>query len=186
MRTVEGDLGLRVGAAAAAETGSAYIETRLKETGTPPEAFAAWVQRATGSPEVLPGNETEQMFDDILAEACLFHALCRHAGTMEEVWTPGGKVRVQRGKDLRGVALIATSGGWLSRRGSNAPLLRALAAARGDTRAVRLLPAAPRVAADARYLLPLLGNVVSAYPTEATRLAAECMGALIPEETHAR
>ena len=187
MRTVEGDLGLRVGADSAAETGHAYVEARLQKEGASAGAFAAWVQSAREHTAVLPGNDAERLFDDILAEACLFHALCRHAGTAEEVWTPGGKVRIQRGKDLRGVTLIAASGGWLARRGSDAPLKRALSAAQRDTGAMRLLPVSPRVAADTRYLLPLLGNIAAAHRKEAALLASECVGGLMTAgEMHAR
>ena len=189
MRTVEGDLGLRVGARSAADCGSGYIQARLQEAvdaAVPPwgpaaaARFAQWVRRAVEKPEILAVTAEEQAFDDLLAEACLYHALLRHAGSAEEVWTPGGRVRVQRGKDLRAVRRIVASGGWLARRGSAAPVLRALEAARRDTGGARLLPQAPEVVADVHYLVPLLGNIAARYPAVAAGLAEIGLGVHAP------
>ena len=179
MRTVEGDLGMRVGARSAAEAGRGYIESRLREAsfGGPdaPARFAEWIARVAEHVEVIAGTGDEEAFDDLLAEACLYHALLRHAGSVEEVWTPGGKVRVQRGKDLRGVCRIVASGGWLARRGSAAPVRQALRAARRDTGGARLLPESPALCADTDYLVPLLGNIAARYPEAAAQLAAACL-----------
>jgi len=171
MRTVEGDLGMRVSAEAAAEIGRGYIRRRLAEENVPADCFASWVKRAAATPTVLSCSGEEGVCDGILAEACLYHALMRHAGTVEETWTPGGKVRVQRGKDLRLVRWIAASGGWLARCASPAPLLRALAAARGDSGGRSLLPAAPSILADSRHIVPVLGNVAAIHPQGAAALA---------------
>jgi uncharacterized protein (TIGR01319 family) len=180
MRTVEGDLGMRVGARAAADGARGYIQERLAVAavgevppfGPDPSArFADWVQRVTESPEVLALTADQEAFDDLLAEACLYHAFVRHAGIAEEVWTPGGKVLVQRGKDLRTVRRIVASGGWLARRGSARPLLRALEAGRRDAGGSRLLPERPEVYADTRYLIPLLGTIAARYPSVAAELA---------------
>jgi uncharacterized protein (TIGR01319 family) len=193
MRTVEGDLGVRVGARAAADAAAGYIETRLREAaGTAPlggpgaaAQWADWVRRAFERPETIAGTAEERAFDDLLAEGCLFHALTRHAGSAEEVWTPAGKVRLQRGKDLRPVSRIVASGGWLARRGSAAPLRRALAAARRDAGGVRLLPECPAVYADARYLVPLLGNLAARWPAAIARLAESCLTLMpAPMESH--
>ena len=170
-RTVEGDLGMRVSARSAADTGSAYIQRRLGEVGADPSSFAAWVKQVTAAPEMLPSLPEDRLFDEILAESCLYHALLRHAGTAEEVWTPGGKVRVQHGKDLRDVQRIVASGGWLARFSSPAPVLCALAEASRDSAGASLLPHAPLVLADRHYLLPLLGNLAAEYPVEIAALA---------------
>jgi uncharacterized protein (TIGR01319 family) len=193
MRTVEGDLGMRVGARAAADGACGYIQGRLGEAagggarpfGPDPSArFADWVRCVAESPEVLAITPDQRAFDDLLAEACLYHAFVRHAGLAEEVWTPGGKVRVQRGKDLRGVRRIVASGGWLARRGSPQPLLRALEAGRRDNGGTRLLPECPEVYADTRYLVPLLGNIAARYPAAAAGLAAASLSLMTePAET---
>jgi uncharacterized protein (TIGR01319 family) len=174
-RSVEGDLGLRVSARSAAETGRLYIQRRLAAATGGAASFEAWAQRAAADPAVIAASDDERLFDDVLAEACLYHALLRHAGTVTEVWTPGGRVRVQRGKDLRPLARIVASGGWLSRRASAAPLLRALDAARKDTGGMSLLPRQPAVLADSRYIIPLLGNIAVSHPAAAVQLAESCL-----------
>ena len=171
-RTVEGDLGLRVSAEATAETGRQYISRRLAEAGASAEAFSSWVERASRSPETIAATVEELLFDRTLAEACLYHALIRHAGTMEETWTPGGKVRVQHGKDLRRVRRLVASGGWLARAADPQVLLRALDAARRDSGGTSLVPEDPEMLADTRYLLTLLGNLAADHPAEAAALAA--------------
>ena len=172
-RTVEGDLGMRVSALSAWQTGSQYIRQRLGEDMT---AAEAWVRRAARHTDMLPSTGEESAFDDLLAEACLFHALLRHAGTVEETYTASGKVRVQRGKDLRGVRRIISSGGFLARRGSDSPVRRALTAARSHvaerTGAASLLPENPEIQADSLYLVTLLGAIAAAHPEAARDLAA--------------
>jgi uncharacterized protein (TIGR01319 family) len=172
-RTVEGDLGLRVSARAAAETGGAYIARRLVEEGASREDFSAWVERCAGRPEILARTRDERLFDGILAEACLYYALIRHAGTVEEVWTPGGKIRVQRGKDLRSARRLVASGGLLARLGSpGAGVLRALSAARRDTGGGSLLPESPKILSDPGYLLTLAANLAADHPAQAAAFAA--------------
>jgi len=195
-RTVEGDLGLRVSARSAWHTGEQYISQRLGGDHAA-GALGEWVERAARQTSVLPASPEERMFDDLLAEACLHHALRRHAGTVEEAYTASGKVRVQKGKDLRGVRRIVASGGFLARRGmrgstgSASPVLRALAMARAHvderTGAASLLPEAPEVLTDRQYLFPLLGNIAAAYPHGAAEIAAACLAnahlALPPDST---
>jgi uncharacterized protein (TIGR01319 family) len=185
MRTVEGDLGVRVGAHAAAACGRRSIQAGLEAASAMPWAgadaearFGDWVRRAVERPEILPCSDEERAFDDLLAEACLFHALLRHAGSVEEVWTPGGRVRVQHGKDLRPVRLVVASGGLLAHQGSVAPLLRALEAARRHCGGARLLPESPEVRVDTRHLIPLLANLAAHYPCVATELAEMCLSPL--------
>jgi uncharacterized protein (TIGR01319 family) len=174
---------MRVSARSAADTGSAYIQRRLGEVGADPSSFAAWVEQVTAAPEMLPSLPEDRLFDEILAESCLYHALLRHAGTAEEVWTPGGKVRVQHGKDLRGVERIIASGGWLARFPSSAPLVRALAAAGTNSGGASLVPDEPSVIPDRRYLLPLLGNLAAEHALEVATLAR---ASLTMEAVHAR
>jgi uncharacterized protein (TIGR01319 family) len=182
-RTVEGDLGMRVSARAAWQTAQEYLRARAPDRAA---AVQAWTVRAAADTPVLPSTPTEQALDDLLAESCVHHALVRHAGTVEEAFTPAGKVRVQRGRDLRGVRTIVASGGFLSRRGSTGPVLDALSAARsrvgGRTGAAFLLPLQPEVRADRLYLFPLLGSICAAHPGAAAELAALTTGPAGPAE----
>ncbi len=172
-RTVEGDLGMRVSAAAAAHSGREVIDGVLGESHP---AFDAWVDRVSARPELLAGMAEEHAFDDALALACLCLALGRHAGTEEETWTPQGKVLVQRGKDLAAVRRIVASGGFLARIERADLVHRALAEAsrpRGPNGARPLLPAHPEVLADREHLVPLVANLAAEHPREAARLIRE-------------
>jgi uncharacterized protein (TIGR01319 family) len=174
-RTVEGDLGLRVSARAAADTGRQYISARLAEEGLAEAGFASWVGRVTESTDLIPSKKYEGMFDGILAEACLYHALLRHAGTVEETYTTSGRVHVQRGKDLRTVRRLLLSGGYLSRLESPSLALRVLERIKKDTGGSRLTPEHPEIWTDRRYLLPLFGAIAMDFPSQAADLAARSL-----------
>lgn len=193
-RTVEGDLGLRVSARSAWQTGRDYIQQRIQGEQA---AARAWAERAANQTSLLPSSPEERRFDDLLAEACLYHALLRHAGAVEEAYTATGKVRVQKGKDLRGIRRIVASGGFLARKGSMggtgsaSTVLRALEEARAHvderTGAASLLPDSPEVLTDRQYLFPLLGNIAASYPQQAAEIAVASLAgahdALPPDST---
>jgi len=172
-RTVEGDLGMRVSAAAAAQSGREAVETLI---GTPHAAFDAWIDRVSVRPELLAATSEERAFDDALALACLSIAFARHAGTEEETWTPQGKVLVQRGKDLAAVGRVVASGGFLARLERADLVHRALAEAsrlRGPNGERPLLPARPEVLVDREHLVPLAANLAADHPREAACLVAD-------------
>jgi len=172
-RTVEGDLGLRVSAANAAESAQALIDAHL---GAPHPGFDAWIARVVGTPELVADSPDERAFDDTLALSCLALSLARHAGTEETAWTPQGKVLVQRGKDLGAVRRLVASGGFLARIASADLVHRALAeAARPDARtgARPLVPVRPSVLADRQYLVPIAANLAADFPRPAARLAVD-------------
>ena len=114
---------MRVSARSAWQTGRDYICARAPGRAA---ATQAWAERVAADTRLLASTAEEQDLRRLLAEACLCHALLRHAGTVEEAYTPKGKMRVQRGKDLRRVRRIIASGGFLSRRGSPLPIQNAL------------------------------------------------------------
>jgi uncharacterized protein (TIGR01319 family) len=176
-RTVEGDLGLRVSARSAAESGRAVLDRLFAGAGER-TAFDAWIIRVSGRSELLAESPAERSFDDALALSCLALALGRHAGTEEEAWTPQGKVFVQRGKDLGAVRRLVASGGFLAHLTSADLVHRALAeAARPDARtgARPLLPRQPAVFADRDYVVPLAANLAAEYPTQAARLVVDSL-----------
>ncbi|HJV88158.1 MAG TPA: glutamate mutase L [Noviherbaspirillum sp.] len=174
-RTVEGDLGLRVSAVAAAESGKGYIANRLQELGYRREEFDAHIKRVAAMPEYLPPDTRGRAFDLILAGNCIAHACARHAGRSHEVSTADGMVRVQVGRDLTHVSRIIGSGGWLARVDDFQPQssLPALAVdARGKS---VLLPQRIEYWRDRDYLFPLLANVARGYPEAAARAGIQSL-----------
>lgn len=166
-RTVEGDLGMRVSARSVAS----FIGDKL--TCDPRfEEFLAKIDRDTS---YLPESECEQKYDDVMAQTCIDLALLRHVGTQKRVFTMVDVAFVQQGKDLRRVRKVIGSGGFLSR----AEQFRYRCdASKGlelssDREQISLLPEKIDYYRDARYIFPLLGNLVGEYAERAVRTALD-------------
>ncbi len=176
-RTVEGDLGMRVSALAAAESGKALVACALDNHKRAIVEFSAYVERVTLAPEHLPTDEQGRAFDAILAGACVAHACARHAGRRHEVATADGLVKVQLGRDLTQVRRVIGSGGWLSNVESFDPRSW-LAQMRIDAKGKEILvPSNVDYYRDQDYLLPLLANVAQHTPQAAARAGVR---ALVP------
>jgi uncharacterized protein (TIGR01319 family) len=172
-RTVEGDLGLRVSAAATLATGRAVLAGQL---GIDIADMERHVQEVTVAPQHLPGDDgSGQRLDALLAGYCLAEACARHAGRSHEVSTPDGLVQLQTGRDLRGVRRVIGSGGWLAQAGGfdPAPWLR-LRPLDERGRSV-LLPQRVDYFRDTGYLFPLLANVARRHPAAAARAGVRAL-----------
>ncbi|MDD8026183.1 MAG: glutamate mutase L [Acidobacteriota bacterium] len=170
-RTVEGDLGLRVSVLALAASQAREIESRLEAEGLDQAGFEAYLASVAASPEAVPASAVEERYDAVLAGACVRAAALRHAGRQTRLATPQGVFRVQRGRDIGRLRRLVGSGGYLSRCRDAAVLREACLRPDEDPEDRPLLPAAPELYADARYLFPLLGNCVAEYPDAAARTA---------------
>ncbi len=170
-RTVEGDLGLRVSAEALLRSESSFLERRLEAEGTDPALLRAYVEDISRRTDHLPGDARGRRFDALLAAACARASALRHAGTIQRVFSPQGGFEVQRGKDLRRVARLIGSGGYLAGLADPSILLEVCAPAGADPDTRHLVPEAPACYADAEYLIPLLGNLAADFPAAAARAA---------------
>jgi uncharacterized protein (TIGR01319 family) len=173
-RTVEGDLGLRVNAISVMETAENYLEAETARRGIPMERVADYAAAVHADSTHLPDDLEERQCDDLLAGACVYHALLRHAGRIEEHCTIQGKVHVQHGKDLRYANKWIGAGGYLARCESADLYRNAVAAAGRDSGGTALLPRPDQFFADVHHVLPLLGNLVGNYPDEVIRLVTTC------------
>lgn len=184
-RTVEGDLGMRVSAAAAAVSGKALIAAALAQQGCGLADFATYIERVSQQPAYLPQDEQGRDFDAILAGACVAHACARHAGRSHDVYTPDGWVRVQVGRDLTEVTRVIGSGGWLSKVASFDPqpwLAQMQVDAKGKS---VLVPATIDYHRDEDYLIPLLANAAQMFPEAAARAGIRSLVRQTQElETH--
>lgn len=171
-RTVEGDLGLRVSASALWESQRDYLTSRMATAGLSVAAFADYIRAVAEHPESQPGNDTEVIYDDMMAAACVRAAAHRHAGTLSRVYTPDGWFHVQRGKDLRRINRLIGTGGYLSRT-QNAALLSEACKPCADQEESLLLPVKPECYADDGYVIPLLANLVRDYPEVTARTAVQ-------------
>ncbi|PKL44895.1 MAG: glutamate mutase [Candidatus Riflebacteria bacterium HGW-Riflebacteria-2] len=172
-RTVEGDLGMRVSAAAAFETAKDFVIAGLENSQQSCSEMQAYIERLTANTSYLPADLAEQQYDRLLAAACLNHALTRHAGIIEEVMTTKGPVMAQTGKDLRRVNRIIGSGGFLAAMGRAGDILEIPASQPGNSEKVHLLPENFEYYADTEYVLPLLGCLATEFPRQSAASAVQ-------------
>jgi uncharacterized protein (TIGR01319 family) len=92
----------------------------------------------------------------------------RHCGTLEPLYTGGGVVKVQRGKDLTSVPAVIGAGGPVVFSPDCERVLRA--AVREDADSPSLKPAAPRLYRDARYILFAAGLLSETEPIKALHI----------------
>jgi len=185
-RTVEGDLGMRINARRVAELG--YPATQTPSDQAASAALARWADRVAAEPGLLPGGVREKRADADLARICLYHALSRHAGRLEPVFTASGLVWLQTGKDISTVQTVIGSGGYLAQKDSSAVLYSALrrigpgspTAPSGMPGGRSLVPPPEqtRYYRDSRYILPLAANLAVGHPDLARALV---MNSLVEE-----
>lgn len=108
-RTVEGDLGMRYNAMGIFDAVGALRLSQL--SGIAASRVVELVGMVSSHTEVLPDTDELLAFDKALACAAIDTAVTRHAGTIEEVYTPMGRAFVQIGKDLRDVSRLVVTGG---------------------------------------------------------------------------
>ncbi|MFW6207611.1 MAG: glutamate mutase L [Spirochaetota bacterium] len=165
-RTVEGDLGIRVSAAAtiSAAESDGYLQRVLQLQEDQAEMLRVYAQKVSNRPESPPAEE-----DRPLAKICLDQALMRHAGRMRQAATSTGTVTVQAGKDLSAVSTVIGTGGFLARCSQPPqPLSPPLLDRDGWE---LLIPGTPEFWQDSDYLWPLLANAARIHPEAACKLA---------------
>jgi uncharacterized protein (TIGR01319 family) len=116
----------------------------------------------------VPLNDQEYMVDIGLATAAVDLAMKRHAGTIEEMYLPSGKVLVQRGKDLREVKCVIGTGGIFAYGRLPGWILNA--ACFNESRPESLRPVQPETFIDDRYIMFAIGLLAEKYPGKALRI----------------
>jgi uncharacterized protein (TIGR01319 family) len=156
LRTVEGDLGLRVGAPGVDSADRKSIAAR---TGLDEAAIRQAVSKRALHPGWIPEGRDEVELDGILAVGCVAHAVRRHCGTMLLRRGEGGPPTLVRdGPDLREVGLVFGTGGVFASRTDGLRILEVAL----ERRAPRsLAPQAPRLVVDANYVLASAGLLAS-------------------------
>ena len=139
----------------------------LKETARQIDLEAA-VQWLSGHIDVVPKTEKKFLIDIGLANTAVDLATQRHAGRIEEVYFPTGKVRIQRGKDLTKTRCIIGTGGVFA---YGSELHRILGAACYDQNSPESLrPEKADFFVDARYILFAIGLLAENSPAKALRI----------------
>lgn len=165
-RTVEGDLGMRHSAAGAAESLSGEeLRAIDEEEGMDFRAESALRAENAG---FLPSDERGRRADAVTGRICVDRAVSRHAGRLEEVYTPAGLFWYQYGKDLSRVKHVVGTGGVLAK----SPYAREImeAAAASPRRPSELRPVSPEYLSDADYVMAAAGLLSAFDPLSALRI----------------
>ncbi len=172
-RTVEGDLGLRISAESLLAGAGDALRSEAEARGISFDEMKEYAAQAAARTDMRPADGRELLMDTLLCEAAAACAALRHAGNLEAVYYPAGKVFLQQGKDLRPCSRLIGTGGFLSRHDLGAGLRRAFRRVRGEVREekIPLLPGDFRFYRDGLHLFPLLGNLADDFPEEAVACA---------------
>ncbi|MDL2319412.1 glutamate mutase L [Eubacteriales bacterium OttesenSCG-928-A19] len=166
-RTVEGDIGMRYSAAGILE--AAGMEKLVELSGLSSIIIETLLERIAQNPDILPaGGDDLARLDEALASAAIELALTRHAGTLEQVFTPAGMVYQQTGKDLTRVSVMLLTGGALVHGGHADEIARY--AMQSLDEPASLKPRDARPVLDRNYILAAMGLLSQSYPDAAFSL----------------
>ncbi len=171
-RTVEGDIGVRHNIGSIIEL---VGEDRfLADIGDPAqfgsERLNALVRRWSNDTSSLPQNGVETKFDLALGANAAEIAINRHAGTVEEVWTPMGKTLVQYGKDLTEVHTVIGTGGPIVNSKNPKAILENVVY--DPSNPFILKPKHPKMVIDSDYILFSIGLISQMLPQASEEIAA--------------
>ena len=152
-RTVEGDIGMRYSAVGVIE--GAGMDAVCATSGQSPEATRTWLAAIHASPGILPTNQVEFDIDFAMASLAIELGLLRHAGTIEQIFTPMGVAYQQTGKDLTQVkTLILTGGALIHSDRAKACARRAMSTTLSPN---SLMPRDANIRIDKHYILSAMG-----------------------------
>lgn len=160
-RTVEGDLGVRHSCISLAQTIGYH---RLAEwTGHDEASVEREVEELPGRADYLPEGEFALLLDDALARGAVLTSVNRHAGRLEEVYTPLGLSYIQRGKDLASVSHIVGTGGPIIHSANPKGILELAQYSQSEPDILR--PKSPGFLVDAKYIMSAMGLLAQIEPS---------------------
>ncbi|NLM36607.1 MAG: MutL protein [Firmicutes bacterium] len=159
-RTVEGDLGMRVSAAALLEQYTPRLVGEL--AGLPEDEVIARVQARTVTTAYLPDSPADERLEAVLGYLAVKGATERHVGKCEQVYSPQGVCYLQEGKDLTGLATVIGTGGLFLHSPAREQILAGVLPAPDHPELLK--PQAPRFYYDERYLFSTLGLIAKEFP----------------------
>lgn len=152
-RTVEGDLGMRYSVEGIVD--AAGFSHLSESAGIPEEQLTKMLQDLSDEKSMLPSDPAWEALDFALAKHAVSTAVRRHAGRLEEVYTPHGRQYLQTGKDLRQVRTVVLTGGALLNTDREQELIADCLYKESDP--FTLLPEKVRILKDSRYILSAAG-----------------------------
>ncbi len=167
-RTVEGDIGMRYSIHGIVD--AAGIERVSELSGIHEDRCRELVDYLSVHTDVVPGeNDTElEAIDFALASLAIETAVSRHAGRLEQYYSPMGISYMQTGKDLTAVKTVIVTGGALIHTKRTGAI--AAHAQFTPLDAMSLKPKEAEVLVDRKYILAAMGLLSTVYPDTALRI----------------
>ncbi len=165
-RTVEGDIGMRYSAHGIVE--DAGIARVCELSGLSEEKVEEILELISTHTDTLPNTDEVRRFDYALASLAIEIAVTRHAGTIEEVFTPMGLIYSQVGKDLTKLnCVIATGGSIIHTTNTKDIVSHAMFSPRTPN---SLKPLNAEIYIDRSYILASMGLLSEHYPDVALNI----------------
>ncbi|MBM7855450.1 uncharacterized protein (TIGR01319 family) [Desulfohalotomaculum tongense] len=165
-RTVEGDLGMRVSAAALYEAVPPAVFEKYSNVHI--DRVKKYIDDVQENYSLLPRDEEEMKIETAMAASCAGLAVERHVGTLEVVWTPFGASYIQHGKDLTAVPCVIGTGGVIVNHPHPEQILQA--ALFREEEPTLLKPKTPRLMVDKNYILAAMGLLAEVEPEKSLRI----------------
>lgn len=165
-RSVEGDIGMRYSVEGILE--AAGDRKLAKLSGLNRQKIPELVQFLAEHTDYIPDCEEMEKLDFALACAAVETAVARHAGTLEQVYTPCGLTFLQSGKDLRRVKNVVVTGGALIHASQTEEI--AAHALFDESTPGSLRPENARILIDRKYILAAMGLLSQHYPQAALEI----------------
>lgn len=172
-RTVEGDLGMRYSAASLFAAVGEPCLLRIGRELNPNLPFSSgdldhFIISLGEEPTKICTSEQELFFETIIGRAAVGAAMNRHAGRLEQAFTPHGEVFLQRGKDLTRVNKIIGTGGILVHH--QFPQVMLAGAIRLPEEKTVLTPLTGKFFLDKEYIISTAGLLAKEMPKTAFNL----------------
>ncbi|MEF2879478.1 MAG: methylaspartate mutase accessory protein GlmL [Blautia sp.] len=165
-RSVEGDIGMRYSVRGILE---ALGEDKLSRlSGISRQRVKELVDYLAEHPDYIPDNQEMEAMDFALACGAVETAAARHAGTVEQVYTPCGLTYLQSGKDLRRVKHVVVTGGALIHAKGTKEIARH--ALFDSENPASLRPEKAEILVDEKYILAAMGLLSQHYPAAALEI----------------
>lgn len=165
-RTVEGDLGMRYSALGVLKSLTTE-ELLLINEDENIDLEKELIYRSEHVDEVF-NSGIEEKVDLVIGGICVYKAMARHVGKMEEVYTPMGLIYNQTGKDLTKIEYVLGTGGVLVNSKDPAKILSKVT---GNTKTyLELRPVNPKYLLDADYILASMGLLSEIDPLLALKI----------------
>ncbi|MDO5733808.1 MAG: methylaspartate mutase accessory protein GlmL [Eubacteriales bacterium] len=159
-RTVEGDLGMRYSLQGILD--AAGLKKVAELAGLSEERVSELSHELQEHTDSLPNTAELLALDEALAKSAIEIAVSRHAGELEEVYTPVGQVFAQSGKDLRNVTKVVVTGGAIVRVEKAAEIARHSFFNPAEPNSLR--PREAEILIDRKYILSAMGVLAQSEP----------------------